>query len=54
MKKKEKHSFGYWVKEFLRVGLLPTALVVGIWLGVYYFILKLTVTLDILKQLIYI
>ncbi len=35
-KPKEKHSFGYWVKEFLRVGLLPAALVVGIWLGVGY------------------
>ena len=39
-RKKEKHSFGYWVKEFLRLGVLPAALVVGIWLGSYYFILK--------------
>ena len=39
-RKKEKHSFGYWVKEFFRLGVLPAALVVGIWLGSYYFILK--------------
>ena len=39
-KPKEKHSAGYWVKEFFRLGGLPAVLVVGIWLGSYCFILK--------------
>lgn len=39
-KKKEKHSVGYWIKEFFRVGLIPALLVVGIWLGSYYLFIR--------------
>lgn len=38
-KKKEKHSFGYWVKEFLRLAGIPVLLILAIWLGSYYFFL---------------
>lgn len=36
---KEKHSPGYWVKEFLRLAGIPALLILAIWLGSYYFFL---------------
>ena len=38
--KKEKHSAGYWVKEFMRLAGIPVLLFVLIWFGVYYLILE--------------
>lgn len=38
-KPEEKHSPGYWVKEFLRLAGIPVLLILAIWLGSYYLFL---------------
>lgn len=35
-KKKEKHSAGYWVKEFMRLAGIPLLLFVLVWFGLGY------------------